>query len=130
MLISGHVTRSTLEQYNIVSLKNLKDAAAKLNTWKAKQPVGRVLSTAPSKSRTAKCPKPASPLSYFSANYSSIQTASHKAHLSWFDPHRSRLLPTKKTLPDYFGLGRKPENIAALCNKPCDKQKSPLFRSG
>ncbi len=61
----GHVTRSTLERYNIVSLKNLKDAAVKLNTWKAEQPVGRVLNTARSKSRTAKRPKPASPLSYF-----------------------------------------------------------------
>jgi hypothetical protein len=33
MLISGHETRSMLERYNIVSLKNVQDAGAKLNTW-------------------------------------------------------------------------------------------------
>ena len=30
MLISGHETRSMLERYNIVSLKNVQDAGAKL----------------------------------------------------------------------------------------------------
>jgi hypothetical protein len=38
MLISGHETRDMLERYNIVSLNALKDAAAKLDAWKAKQP--------------------------------------------------------------------------------------------
>ncbi len=33
MLISGHVTRSMLERYNIVSLKNVQDAGAKLDAW-------------------------------------------------------------------------------------------------
>jgi integrase len=33
MLISGHLTRSMLERYNIVSLKNVQDAGAKLDTW-------------------------------------------------------------------------------------------------
>jgi integrase len=33
MLISGHKTRSMLERYNIVSLKNIQDAGAKLKTW-------------------------------------------------------------------------------------------------
>jgi integrase len=42
MLISGHETRSMLERYNIVSLKNVQDAGAKLEAWlkekQAKQP--------------------------------------------------------------------------------------------
>jgi integrase len=33
MLISGHETRSMLERYNIVSLKNVLDAGAKLDAW-------------------------------------------------------------------------------------------------
>lgn len=33
MLISGHETRAMLERYNIVSLKNSKDAGAKLDAW-------------------------------------------------------------------------------------------------
>lgn len=33
MLISGHETRSMLERYNIVSLKNVKDAGTKLDAW-------------------------------------------------------------------------------------------------
>jgi hypothetical protein len=33
MLISGHETRSMLERYNIVSLKNVQDAGAKLDAW-------------------------------------------------------------------------------------------------
>ena len=33
MLISGHETRGTLERYNIVSLKNVLDAGAKLDAW-------------------------------------------------------------------------------------------------
>jgi len=33
MLISGHKTRSMLERYNIVSLKNIQDAGAKLDAW-------------------------------------------------------------------------------------------------
>jgi len=33
MLISGHKTRAMLERYNIVSLKNIQDAGAKLRTW-------------------------------------------------------------------------------------------------
>jgi len=38
MLISGHKTRAMLERYNIVSLKNIQDAGAKLDAWsKAKQ---------------------------------------------------------------------------------------------
>lgn len=35
MLISGHKTRSMLERYNIVSLKNLQNAAAQWDAWKA-----------------------------------------------------------------------------------------------
>jgi integrase len=35
MLISGHKTRAMLERYNIVSLKNIQDAGAKLKTWHA-----------------------------------------------------------------------------------------------
>ena len=31
MLISGHETRSMLERYNIVSLKNVQDAGSKLD---------------------------------------------------------------------------------------------------
>jgi integrase len=39
MLISGHETRSMLERYNIVSLKNVQDAGAKLDAWsKARKP--------------------------------------------------------------------------------------------
>src|ERR1019366_3503625 len=37
MLISGHKTRSMLERYNIVSLKNLQDAGAKLEEWRSKR---------------------------------------------------------------------------------------------
>ena len=33
MLISGHKTRAMLERYNIVSLKNIQDAGAKLDAW-------------------------------------------------------------------------------------------------
>jgi hypothetical protein len=33
MLISGHLTRAMLERYNIVSLKNVKDAGTKLDEW-------------------------------------------------------------------------------------------------
>jgi integrase len=33
MLISGHETRTMLERYNIVSLKNVQDAGAKLDAW-------------------------------------------------------------------------------------------------
>ena len=33
MLISGHETRSMLERYNIVSLKNVQDAGSKLDAW-------------------------------------------------------------------------------------------------
>ncbi len=33
MLINGHVTRAMLELYNIVSLKNIKDAGSKLDAW-------------------------------------------------------------------------------------------------
>ena len=39
MLISGHETRSMLERYNIVSLKNVQDAGAKLHAWsKSRKP--------------------------------------------------------------------------------------------
>jgi integrase len=34
MLISGHKTRAMLERYNIVSLKNIQDAGAKLDAWR------------------------------------------------------------------------------------------------
>lgn len=37
MLISGHETRSMLERYNIVSLKNVQDAGAKLDDWSKQQ---------------------------------------------------------------------------------------------
>jgi integrase len=37
MLISGHKTRSMLERYNIVSLKNILDAGAKLDAWSKTQ---------------------------------------------------------------------------------------------
>lgn len=37
MLISGHETRSMLERYNIVSLKNIHDAGAKLDAWQKKR---------------------------------------------------------------------------------------------
>jgi hypothetical protein len=37
MLISGHETRSMLERYNIVSLKNLRDAGEKLDAWSRQQ---------------------------------------------------------------------------------------------
>jgi len=37
MLISGHKTRSMLERYNIISLKNLQDAGAKLEEWRSKR---------------------------------------------------------------------------------------------
>ena len=37
MLISGHETRSMLERYNIVSLKNVQDAGAKLDEWSRQQ---------------------------------------------------------------------------------------------
>jgi hypothetical protein len=33
VLISGHKTRTILERYNIVSLKNMQDAGTKLNAW-------------------------------------------------------------------------------------------------
>jgi hypothetical protein len=35
MLISGHERRSMLERYNIVSLRNVQDAGAKLDAWVA-----------------------------------------------------------------------------------------------
>lgn len=38
MLISGHETRSMLERYNIVSLKNLQDAGARLDAWQKSRP--------------------------------------------------------------------------------------------
>ena len=38
MLISGHETRSMLERYNIVSLKNIQDAGAKLDAWSRTRP--------------------------------------------------------------------------------------------
>jgi hypothetical protein len=37
MLISGHKTRSTLERYNIISLKNLRDAGANLEGGEANE---------------------------------------------------------------------------------------------
>jgi hypothetical protein len=37
MLISGHETRAMLERYNIVSLKNVQDAGAKLDIWSKAQ---------------------------------------------------------------------------------------------
>ena len=37
MLSSGHETRSMLERYNIVSLKNIQDAGAKLDAWQKKR---------------------------------------------------------------------------------------------
>jgi hypothetical protein len=37
MLISGHKTRAMLERYNIVSLKNVQDAGAKLDAWSKQQ---------------------------------------------------------------------------------------------
>jgi len=43
MLISGHETRSMLERYNIVSLKNVQDAGSKLDAWSK----GRTGSKAP-----------------------------------------------------------------------------------
>jgi integrase len=39
MLISGHETQAMLSRYNIVSLKNVQDAGAKLDAWKATLPV-------------------------------------------------------------------------------------------
>jgi hypothetical protein len=33
MLISGHKTRAMLERYNIISLRNIQDAGAELDTW-------------------------------------------------------------------------------------------------
>jgi hypothetical protein len=33
MAISGHKTRTMLERYNIVSLKNVQDAGTKLDAW-------------------------------------------------------------------------------------------------
>jgi len=47
MLISGHETRSMLERYNIVSLKNVQDAGAKLDAWQKAR-------SKRSKSKTAK----------------------------------------------------------------------------
>jgi integrase len=45
MLISGHVTRDMLERYNIVSLKNVQDAGAKLDAWqKARKGPKKVVS--------------------------------------------------------------------------------------
>jgi hypothetical protein len=38
MLISGHETRAMLERYNMVSLKNVQDAGAKLDAWSKTQP--------------------------------------------------------------------------------------------
>ena len=52
MLISGHKTRAMLERYNIVSLKNIQDAGAKLDAWSKKQPT-------PIKRKPAKGSKPA-----------------------------------------------------------------------
>lgn len=40
MLISGHETRSMLERYNIVSLKNVQDAGAKLDEWSKQRAKG------------------------------------------------------------------------------------------
>ena len=37
MLISGHKTRAMLERYNIVSLKKVQDAGAKLDAWSDQQ---------------------------------------------------------------------------------------------
>jgi hypothetical protein len=37
MLLSGHETRTMLERYNIVSLKNVQDAGAKLEAWVAEK---------------------------------------------------------------------------------------------
>lgn len=39
MLISGHETQAMLSRYNIVSLKNIQDAGAKLDAWKSTLPV-------------------------------------------------------------------------------------------
>jgi hypothetical protein len=33
MLISGHETRSMLERYNIVSVKEVKEVGAKMDAW-------------------------------------------------------------------------------------------------
>jgi hypothetical protein len=38
MLFSGYETRAMLERYNVVSLKNVEDAGAKLDAWSKKQP--------------------------------------------------------------------------------------------
>lgn len=54
MLISGHETRSMLERYNIVSLKNVQDAGAKLDAWsKARKPTKPKLESVSSKRQTA-----------------------------------------------------------------------------
>jgi len=56
MLISGHKTRSMLERYNIVSLKNVQDAGLKLDAW--------------SKGQTgSKAPANASPIRYQAGRY-------------------------------------------------------------
>ena len=42
MLISGHETRTMLERYNIVSLKNIQDAGAKLDAWSKRHGIPHV----------------------------------------------------------------------------------------
>jgi len=37
MLISGHKTRAMLDGHDIVSLKNVQDAGAKLDAWSDQQ---------------------------------------------------------------------------------------------
>jgi integrase len=58
MLISGHETRSMLERYNIVSLKNVQDAGAKLDAWqkarskRSKSPKGKIVPIRSKRSKT------------------------------------------------------------------------------
>jgi integrase len=42
MLISGHETRAMLERYDIVSLKNIQDAGAKLDEWSKRNGIPHV----------------------------------------------------------------------------------------
>jgi integrase len=54
MLISGHETQEMLTRYNIVSLKNVQDAGAKLEEWRSKRSKSKTRRVVPIRGKRAK----------------------------------------------------------------------------